>query len=44
MQNDDGYSGLHDECGAVKHLHFPSLSWNTSNPKDERSGTATLQK
>jgi len=37
VQNDDGYRGLHDERGAVKHLHLPSLSWNASDPKDERS-------
>lgn len=42
MQNDDGYRSLHDQCGAAKHPHLLSLSWNTSYPNDERSGAATL--
>jgi hypothetical protein len=42
VQNDDGYRGLHDECGAAKHPYVSSLSWNTSYPNDERSGAATL--
>src|SRR5271166_2337422 len=44
VQNDDGYRGLHDERSAAKHPHSLTLSWNTSYPKDKRSGAATLQK
>ncbi|MFZ0783602.1 MAG: hypothetical protein WAM86_20845 [Candidatus Sulfotelmatobacter sp.] len=42
MQNDYSYRGLHDQRGAAKHAHLPSLSWNTSYPNDERSGAAAL--
>jgi hypothetical protein len=42
VQNDDGYRSLHDQCGATKHPHLLSLSWNTSYPNDERSGAAAL--
>jgi hypothetical protein len=42
VQNDDGYRSLHDQCGAAKHPHPLSLSWNTSYPNDECSGAATL--
>jgi len=44
MQNNDGYGGLHDQLGAAEHPHFVSLSWNASDPDDECSGAATLQK
>src|SRR5215472_14867032 len=44
VQNNDGYRGLHDERGAVKHPYPLTLSRNTSYPKNERGGSATLQR